>query len=345
MVDYLKRDARHCNVQYGFGIDTVRLLRCLTVAYDSIGPDQLLMVVGVHEKGRISAESILFAQYAMLTQVYWHHTMRSIKSLVHHAASEVLAGLEASELDRLHENFLRCAILNEEVTDSGWRSVVKDSAAVSSIDAGDLRMLGWLWKNAALSGLTAVEHILNRDLFKRLLVLYQPELTGTERRTLERAFRPGNYRERLRLRESIQRAITSSIENATIPRELLETQGFTPEGWQQRMEEGVSLRCLVDYPSIRQGSAFGLYVVRQWGDKPGRRPPESIGPSKLVPMIIPSKNFKDGMRELEKSIASLRIFWHPREEVVVREVLGQERIREIIGTELATFEAEIEETI
>jgi hypothetical protein len=57
-------------------------------------------------------------------------------------------------------------------------------------------------------------------------------------------------------------------------------------------------------------------------------------------MIIPGDNFRDGMRELEKSIACLRIFWRPDEDTILRETLGHEGIHEVVLEELNGFTPE-----
>ena len=336
-VDYLQRDSRHCNVKYGYGIDTGRLFRCLTIATNNIKDDQLLMVMGVHEKGRIAAESILFVRYAMLTQVYWHHTMRAIKALLHHAAAEFLATLEHRAFESKRKEFFRCAVLEDSIHSAEWNKVVARAEAVGIIHSGDLRVLSWLWENTSHNGKVAIEHILNRHLFKRLTIVYRFELTEKERSILDVVYAPDNYQDRCALREAIQKALLVRLKSASCPPAVLDTVGLSEQEWEQRLDEQTQLRCLVDYPALRSGSSFGLQVVGQWGEHPSTTTSEDFAPMEPYPRLIPADHFQDGMKELEKSIACLRVYWSPGEHVLVKETLGDNEIRSVVSNEIKSF--------
>jgi len=106
-IEYLKRDAFMCGVNYG-DIDVDRLLNSLTVVDD---PERHGRTVGLYEKGLSALESLLFAKYQMYRNVYWHHAVRSAtamyKRLVDGAlragslSAETLAGFTDEGL--LHE--------------------------------------------------------------------------------------------------------------------------------------------------------------------------------------------------------------------------------------------------
>jgi hypothetical protein len=76
-IEYLKRDAFMCGVNYG-DIDVDRLLHSLTVVAD---PERGDRMVGVYEKGLSALESLLFAKYQMYRNVYWHHAVRSATAM------------------------------------------------------------------------------------------------------------------------------------------------------------------------------------------------------------------------------------------------------------------------
>jgi HD superfamily phosphohydrolase len=76
-IEYLKRDAFMCGVNYG-DIDVDRLLNSLTVVDD---PDGKGRAVGLYEKGLSALESLLFAKYQMYRNVYWHHAVRSATAM------------------------------------------------------------------------------------------------------------------------------------------------------------------------------------------------------------------------------------------------------------------------
>ncbi len=76
-IEYLKRDAFMCGVNYG-DIDVDRLLNSLAVVED---PECGEPTVGVYEKGLSALESLLFAKYQMYRNVYWHHAVRSATAM------------------------------------------------------------------------------------------------------------------------------------------------------------------------------------------------------------------------------------------------------------------------
>ena len=75
-IEYLKRDAFMCGVNYG-DIDVERLLDSLQLVRDDRGA----ATVGISEKGLSALESLLFAKYQMYRNVYWHHAVRSATAM------------------------------------------------------------------------------------------------------------------------------------------------------------------------------------------------------------------------------------------------------------------------
>ncbi len=65
--DYIPRDSRHMGLPYGEGVDVDRIVDCLQVVYESGSEPHRhgTATIGVNDKGRISAESLAFARYAM----------------------------------------------------------------------------------------------------------------------------------------------------------------------------------------------------------------------------------------------------------------------------------------
>ena len=76
-IEYLKRDAFMCGVNYG-DIDVDRLLDSLTLVED---PERGSLMIGISEKGLSALESLLFAKYQMYRNVYWHHAVRSATAM------------------------------------------------------------------------------------------------------------------------------------------------------------------------------------------------------------------------------------------------------------------------
>ncbi len=90
-VDYVIRDSLRLGLNYGKVIDLERLMRTLTIVFRE-EDTQTYAVLGIHEKGKVSAESVAFARYAMFGSVYWHHTYRSIKAMLQRMVWDGLAG-------------------------------------------------------------------------------------------------------------------------------------------------------------------------------------------------------------------------------------------------------------
>ena len=67
--DYLMRDSLHLGLKSGEILDFEHLLGCLTIVFRE-EDEQTYAVLGIHEKGKVTAEAIGFARYAMFGQVY-----------------------------------------------------------------------------------------------------------------------------------------------------------------------------------------------------------------------------------------------------------------------------------
>jgi len=98
-LDYIRRDSHHCGVSYGLLSDPSRFLSSLTVAFDDAGTH-----LAVTEKGRVDAEFIPVIRYAMFSEVYWHHTVRSFTTMLRRAL-QLAAKWQAGALTV--ENLLR----------------------------------------------------------------------------------------------------------------------------------------------------------------------------------------------------------------------------------------------
>ena len=162
-IEYLKRDAFMCGVNYG-DIDVDRLLNSLALVDD---PDSGRPTVGISEKGLSALESLLFAKYQMYRNVYWHHAVRSAtamyKRLVDGAlragslSAETLAGFTDEGL--LHELDARAptALLARLRERRLYKRIFECPAAELPAGAGE-----WIAEDRAL--VVAVEDQLAREL-------------------------------------------------------------------------------------------------------------------------------------------------------------------------------------
>ena len=162
-IEYLKRDAFMCGVNYG-DIDVDRLLDSLTLVED---PERGSPMVGISEKGLSALESLLFAKYQMYRNVYWHHAVRSAtamyKRLVDGAlragslSAEALAGYTDEGL--LHELAQRSPtpLLSALRERQLYKRIFECPAAALPPDIGE-----WIADDRAL--VVAVEDQLAREL-------------------------------------------------------------------------------------------------------------------------------------------------------------------------------------
>ncbi len=118
-LDYLPRDARHCNVPYG-GVDTPRLLDALRVA-EVHGVPRIVVTA----KGVSPLHSLINARQEMFDNVYWHHANRAAMAMLQRAVQDaLLAGaLTAEELPR-HDDASLLARLSEPRMPESTRQLV-----------------------------------------------------------------------------------------------------------------------------------------------------------------------------------------------------------------------------
>lgn len=90
-MDYLMRDAHHCSVPYG-NIDIERLI-------ESFVPDSKRKRFAITSKGIAPFESLMFAKYAMMRNVYWHHTVRTLSAMLKRFIQDALDEAQLSRSD------------------------------------------------------------------------------------------------------------------------------------------------------------------------------------------------------------------------------------------------------
>lgn len=168
-LDYLTRDSRTLKIPYANVIDFDRLLNCLTVIFRQEG-NRTYAALGIHEKGKISAESIAFARYAMFGAVYWHHTFRSVKAMLHRAVWECrFNSFPGPKGDTNLRNAFSKRFFSTATTKSMLETPGLDE--LTQILPSDREVLNWLYENTSSKGKALVEALNKRDLFKRIAVL------------------------------------------------------------------------------------------------------------------------------------------------------------------------------
>lgn len=114
-LDYLVRDARHCNVPYG-EVDVDRIVEALRIHDDGSGNPRLAL----SEKGVGPFQSLVFARYMMFFNVYWHRTCRICTVMFLRAVQDALAAgaLAPAELERTDDGTLLALLQRRARPDS-----------------------------------------------------------------------------------------------------------------------------------------------------------------------------------------------------------------------------------
>lgn len=181
-LDYLRRDSAHAGVGYGSGIDVDRLLACLSVARLS----DTKATVGITQKGKASADGVATARYQMFSSVYWHHTARSMKAMLHVLGGRALGSvrIRRDRVSTLSQSRWQAQALAREVLDPGANSSVDDRVVDSvarwtDINPLDERMIKWLARRAGDEGSAELaDRLLARDVYTRLVSIVHTGESG-----------------------------------------------------------------------------------------------------------------------------------------------------------------------
>jgi HD superfamily phosphohydrolase len=174
-LDYLIRDANNLNIPYGKAIDYSKILRSLTVVFQK-ETSRLIPKLGIHEKGKIAAEGIAFARYAMFGTVYWHHTVRSFKAMLHRAVWESMLNSppdkRTTEYQQIKESIFN--EINDQVLSNGqpWliESDKRNLKFTGNMNPYDFKILSYFYEITSPGGKRLLEMICERKLYKRLYV-------------------------------------------------------------------------------------------------------------------------------------------------------------------------------
>ena len=82
-IDYLLRDARYCGVPFGESVNRDRLIGSITFDAQSQRP-------AITYKGVSAVEALIFTNYLMYRNVYWHHAVRSANAMFKRGVQDLL---------------------------------------------------------------------------------------------------------------------------------------------------------------------------------------------------------------------------------------------------------------
>ncbi len=110
-IDYLLRDSMFCGVPFGESVNRDRLA-------SSIKFDAERKRLAITSKGVSAVEALVFTNYLMYRNVYWHHGVRSASAMFKRAVQEILlhpdCQLDGNRFHRLTESELVAMLQNEQ---------------------------------------------------------------------------------------------------------------------------------------------------------------------------------------------------------------------------------------
>lgn len=313
-IDYLIRDSNNLNVPYGKVIDFERLLDCLTIITEKTGTDDVFISLGIHEKGKIPAEAVAFARYAMFGSVYWHHTSRAIKSMLHHAVWEAMPedgkDRRSKEYRELKYSLLEEVFHQINFTRTGetgnlfLQRQVPEQTEAPRLYMTDFRMLKWLHKMTSVPGKKIINMICERNIFKRIMVINSQknhslwEKLTTLRKSCE-------WESMRKFQKNVQNELVNTIDN------LDSSQACTSVLSKDKTDAIVGrsasgeILFLVDIPLDRKSSPVNLYYLTE---------SRIHGPLKSEEGNIQMEDSVLWMslaNDFLKSVGKIRIFCHP----------------------------------
>lgn len=104
-MDYLYRDSLHAGVPYGNQIDSRRIISSLCLNENNDG-------IAITEKGRAAAELMVFARFAMFSEVYWHSAVRSATAMLQRCFFHIRDRFSVSKLLSLDDYQFQSAIVS-----------------------------------------------------------------------------------------------------------------------------------------------------------------------------------------------------------------------------------------
>jgi HD superfamily phosphohydrolase len=325
-LDYIIRDSRNLGLPYGRVVDVERLLRSLTVVSKDAGGGRTYVALGIHQKGRVTAEAVAFARYALYGSVYWHHAYRAIKSMLTRAGWEYLE-LMAKADEKKKEGISKAVRrdLEEFLTAAGSPQVLPLMTSVlgGQIHPGDLAMLLWVADRSGDVGKELMRLVEERKLFKRVHVLSR---FGNE--TLWRGVyglmgNENDWRRKLQFQRAFQAEVVRRIEQQKGP-DVQATSIVYSDERNRFLAAGASGTplLLVDAPPDRPGAKRGLELIEEEDRRRAKLEEFKIGD------LEQSLVWKSLREELQESIGKVRVFCHPDHHRFLSAALSQEAIEQ-----------------
>ena len=315
---YLCNDGTHTGVPYPQGIDHERLLRCITVVVVNEGGARDVPMIGIHAKGKVAAEFLTLARYAMFCQVYWHHTVRAQKAMLSRAIHSYLSHLKKEEdIEKNKYDFIRTItelpkslyseqiqlpLLNEDKdADSEFKTYNSD---LSPTDAATIAYFMRKMTKFKKPEKKLLEDILARRLFKRLWVISY-DMEPRRWHEITSKWDNMNKTQRHAISYEFEKSIASKLQSE----EVKSVTSLKSDDAMEIIENYVAAEIpwlLIDIPGNRPGADVGLYYVLEGQRRQLRKNNKAVG--ELQKCEIWEKYAKD----IRKVAGKIRIFCDPK---------------------------------
>ena len=304
-VDYLIRDSNNLNVPYGKVIDFERLLKCLTVVFKREG-NKVFVSLGIHEKGKTPAEAVAFARYAMFGSVYWHHTSRALKSMLHRAVWEALPGKDrrSKEYRDLQEAFYSEVLEERREPKKGFMFSKPVVAETPQLLMTDYKLLEWVYNRTSDQGRELLKMICERRIFKRILVVSERKNADLWDK-LNELRKSYSWQMMLNLQNQAQKRMIGIID--TLDDQKRTTSVLSKERTDEivgRAAKGQVL-FLIDIPGERKASSVDLYFLAE------SRFPGALTAAEERILMEDSILWTNLAKNFLKSVGKIRVFCHP----------------------------------
>ncbi len=352
-LDYVVRDSESLRVPYGRGVDFDRIISSATVVMivrkrGSVEVSRFPSL-GIHDRGRIAAESLAFARYAMYGAVYWHRTHRTVKAMLNRLTYEALLQMSLDDEGQAKRGWPREAItrLNDFLDSPAQARLMPVYGVPANLDYGGSdagfldpitdQMITWLAASAGSTGDSLAEDIRQRNLYHRIMVVSEYRERDMPWSDIARVFGRRGQRDndvwlrRLRFNELFQQQVTRLLAKVEPESVRDHSSVADPDKIAHFMALANSTPrpqplVIVDYPIAKPGSPHGLSYLHEaeWHD-PEDDPFEAVAADK-------SPVWQALTNELQHSLAKLRVYCHPDFSAVISAAVPRdELIRSVEG--------------
>lgn len=322
-LDYLLRDGRNLDLPYPRGVDVERIFSTLTtVVVDRIESGARdVPVLAVHAKGKVAAEFLTLARYAMFSQAYWHHAVRAQKAMLFRAVEALLTSASSDAKWReLQAEFVEMVASLPEILYEGGgigpgslfaERGVEPSAFFlagrgTDLAATDAAVLSWFFERMSDLNLPEgrlLDRIMRRQFFKRLWVVSREMSPGMWDRLIERWQRL-TREQKHRVSHLFERAVAKRLHDHPIP-DVTQLKGDSAADRIDRATGGRIPWLLIDMPGHRPGSEVPLYYVVEGQRRALRKDNRSVGEPQS------SDIWERYAKNLLEAAGKLRVFCDP----------------------------------